>query len=314
MVNKNRSIILFVVIILLLTGLFTACSQKETETKQVNETDNMKQIYYINRDETKIVGEKFNPVGTTSEELVKEYVGALDKEPKDSSLIQAKPETVKIEKYTFNQDGRLSLYFNSAYSTELVDISEVLCRAAIVKTLSQIEGVESIEFYVDGQPLMDYNGKAIGLMTPKDFIDSTSAEDVFVKVYFSNPKGTKLMPSNLKITYDGNFSIEQLIVERLIQGPIEDKMIKTLPEGTVLNKISTKDGICYVDFNSKFLDTLPGINDEVVIYSIVNSLVELSTIHKVQFSINGDIKKNFGDGIAFDGFFERNLELVEGSK
>ena len=69
-----------------------------------------------------------------------------------------------------------------------------------------------------------------------------------------------------------------------------------------------------MDFNDKFMTKIQGVEDEVVIYSVVNSLVELSGINKVKFSINGEVKKNYGDGIPFEGLFERNLEIVEGSK
>jgi germination protein M len=299
----------------------TACSQNNVDTKNTNTddlkntntTETMNQVFYINTDETTITGENYEPTGSSPEELVDEYIKALSSNPKSSSLKKVIQDGIKVDKFNFNKDGRLSLYFNTEY-TILTGITEVLCRAAIVKTLSQISGVKSVEFYVDGQPLKTNNKKTIGLMSAKDFIDSTSAEDVFVKVYFSNIKGTALKASYLKITYKGNIPIEQLIVERLIEGPIEGKMIKTLPEGTKLNNITTKDGICYVDFNQNFMNKTPGIKDEVVLYSVANSLIELSTINKVQFTIDGVIKKNYGEGIAFDGFFERNLELVEGSK
>ena len=139
-------------------------------------------------------------------------------------------------------------------------------------------------------------------------------------VNYANKKGNALVSSNLKISYDGNRSIEQLIVQQLIsgpgviEGPIDEEMKKSIPDGTELNKITTKDGICYVDFNDKFMAHIPEVNDEVIIYSVVNSLVELSSINKVKFTINGETKKNYGDKIPFDGLFERNLEIVEGSK
>ncbi len=300
-------------IVLLTTILFTGCSIDHKDSKQVETDKSITQVYYVDTNETKIVGEDYNPVGTTPEELVEEYLKALSEDPSDISLKKAKPDSLVVEKYDFNEAGRLSIYFNSDYNN-LSGISEVLCRATIVKTLCQIEGVDSIEFYVSEQPLKGFNEKPVGLMVSEDFIDNTNAEDVFVTVYYSNKKGTALVGSNLKITYDGNFSIEQLIIERLISGPIEENMIKTLPEGTELIKVSTKDGICYVDFNEKLLDQMTDIKDEVIIYSVVNSLVELSTINKVQFTIDGATRKNYRDGITFDGFFERNLELVEGSK
>ncbi|MDF2589202.1 MAG: hypothetical protein K0S41_3043 [Anaerocolumna sp.] len=299
-------------LLLFMMILLGACNQNDSDKDKNNTNKDATYIYYINKSETKLVDEIYNPKGTTKSELVEEYLNLLTEEPKDYAYKKTIPDSVLIDEYKFNKDDRLlSIYFDSGYST-LTGISEVLCRASIVKTLTQIEGVDSVEFYVDGQPLKGANDKPIGFMDSDEFI--TGNEDVFVTVYFSNETGTALVPSNLKITYDGNASIEKLIIEQLVHGPIEENMIKTLPEGTELIKVSTKDGICYVDFNEKFLEKVSGIKDEVVLYSVVNSLDELSTINKVQFTINGSPKKNFRDKIPFDSQFERNLELVEGSK
>ncbi len=303
--------------VLFIAILLGACSQNNGDGEDKESDGAETYIYYINADETKIIGEAYEPVGTTKEELVEEYLEALSKEPEDYSLKKAGPDNLEAENFSFNENN-LSIDFNSYYN-DLSGISEVLCRASIVKTLCQIEGVDSVEFTVGGQPVMGLNDKPLRFMESDDFIDDTSVENVYVTVYFSNEKGTALESTDLKITYEGNVPIEKLILERLIGGPeevrnIKGNMLKTIPDGTELLNVSTKDGICYVDFNEKFLNKMEGIKDEVVIYSIVNSLVELSTINKVQFTINGEIQKNYREGIPFDGLFERNLDLVEGSK
>ena len=47
-------------------------------------------------------------------------------------------------------------------------------------------------------------------------------------------------------------------------------------------------------------------------YSVVNSLVELHDINKVQFSIDGETMKFFGNSdIRFDTPLERNLEIIK---
>ncbi len=309
--KRKRRKFITVVIILFTMSLLISCSGRRTdmggnETKEV-----ISRIYYINADETEIIGKEYEPKGVTTKELIAEYLQELKAAPKDISTKKAIPNNVMV-KSELNKDGRLSLYFNSFYNN-LTGTTEVLSRAAIVKTLSQIDGVDSVEFYVNNEPLKGLNGKSVGPMGAEDFIDNMT-EDVFVRVYFSNPRGNALVPSDLKITYDGNVSIEQLIIEQLISGPIEKNMIKTLPEGTELIKVTTNDGICNVDFNEKFLDNLTGIMDEVVIYSVVNSLDELSTVKKVQFTINGAVKKNYKENIPLDQFFSMNLELIEGSK
>lgn len=299
--------------LLILIGILAIGCSKDNDLEQDNIAEAPMQIYYTDTNSTKIIGVDYKPTGKTKEALVEEFLDALSTDPADITMKKAKPEDVKVLQYTFNEGGILTINFSSDYSS-LTGLNEILCRATIVKTLSQIEGVDYIEFYINGLPLMGNNDKPVGFMKETDFIDDTDAEKVYVKIYYSNEEGDALVESNLLITYNGNRSIEQMIIQQLINGPIEDNMIHTMPVGTELIKVTTKDNICYVDFNKKFLDKVPGIEDEVVIYSVVNSLDELSTINKVQFTIDGATRATYGDKIPFDGLFERNLEIVEESK
>ena len=90
-------------------------------------------------------------------------------------------------------------------------------------------------------------------------------------------------------------------------------MQSVIPKGTVLNKVSIQDGICYVDFSEEFMKISEGISPEVTIYSVVNSLTELSNVHKVQFLIDGTIQKTYGN-LEFASYFERNLDIIEGEQ
>ena len=47
-----------------------------------------------------------------------------------------------------------------------------------------------------------------------------------------------------------------------------------------------------------------------MIYSVVNSLTELSTIRKVQISVNGRTDRMLRESRSLDKVYERNLELV----
>jgi germination protein M len=311
----NKTFFLFVTVLMFLS--MVGCSKEEPEKDKGVTKDGEISIYYMDKNETKLISEKYILKSTTKEDKVEELLEKLNSEPKDITYKKAQPENAVVEKYQFNEDKTFSIYFTTDYNN-INSITEVLYRAAVVKTLCQLEEIESIDFYVGGLPLTGNNDKLVGRMESEDFVMSTGLENVKITIYFANKKGNALVGSVESNTYDGNMSIEKLILVRLIEGPEEDQaskgMIKTLPAGTELIKVSTKDGICYVDFNDKFLDKVPGVKDEVVIYSIVNSLVELSTINKVQFSINGSTKKTYRDSMPFDIQFERKLEIVEGSK
>ena len=52
------------------------------------------------------------------------------------------------------------------------------------------------------------------------------------------------------------------------------------------------------------------IEEPIVLYSIINSLSELSTVNKVQVSVGGDTSGVYRDKFALDELYERNLDYV----
>ena len=53
------------------------------------------------------------------------------------------------------------------------------------------------------------------------------------------------------------------------------------------------------------------VTSQTVLYSIVNSLVELPDINRVQISIDGNTDVTYRDNVSLTTVFERNLDLVE---
>ena len=198
---------------------------------------------------------------------------------------------------------------------------EILRRAAIVKTLCQIPEITGVQFYIAGQPLTGSNMEAVGVMYADDFIDNTGGETSYkqnatLNMYFADHRGTSLVEVPVEITYDAAIPLEQLAIEQLMKGPYsidgvnKDTVLSTIPEGTRLNKVTVKENTCYVDFSSEFLNKRKAITADVAIYSVVNTLVELPTVNKVQFSIDGEQVLEYSDTMKFGEPFERNLDLV----
>lgn len=305
----NKKLILLSTI-LLFCVLLLSC-RRDGESDSNNDDEAQTKIYYLNASQTSIVSMDYTPIESSTTGLIEELIWAISQNPKSSSMKKAKPDSIVIQGYHLTKDGILTLDFNSEY-IEFTGVEEILSRATIVNTLSQVDGVDYIEFTINGQPIMDSNNKPVGLMEESSFIYNTNAENVYVTVYFSNEEGTALVASNLKITYDGNIPIAELIINRILLGPLEEGMQLTVPKATELNSVTIKEGICYVDFNEEFLNKNPEIDSEVIIYSVVNSLVELSYINRVQFTINGAKIEDYS-GVPFNAHFERKLELIDES-
>ena len=296
----------FITALLLMAALFTSCSGKK---KDADKAKNEYQIYYIDSKSSGIVSESYVIIGESKEQLVVELLGLLQRDSGNMIYKRAIPEGLTIMDYKI-VDRQLILNFDTKYS-ELKGIPEVLCRATIVKTLSQIPDIDFILFNVNGQPLIDSNGNQIGLMTAEFFIENTGAEINYkVTLYFANETGDLLKKTTRNIFYTGTSSIEELVINQIINGPTENGLYATVSADTTLLNVSTKESICYVDLNEKFLDKLPNVSDNVAIYSIVNSLVELPGINKVQFRINGESVKGF-QNTNLGVLFERNLTINE---
>lgn len=313
----TRKRVLCSVLLLFTMFLFAACNKED----EAQTTENEYQIYYCNSEETELVGVPYQASSTATNDLIHELMEAMEKEPKSLKYKKVKPDAVKLLTFETNDNQQLTMHFSKEY-TGLSGVPEILFRAAVVKMMCQIEDVEYVEFYIEDQPLMKTVEKPYGFMTADDFIDNTGKEtnfsqNVTMSLYFANEKGDGLKEVRVNVKYDGTVSLEQLIIQRLIDGPSaiegldEDIVQATIPKGTVIQKTSVRDNVCYVYFNSELLAWQSNITDEVAIYSIVNSLCEMSTISKVQFMIDGSTVATYHEKIPFDGFFERNLDLVE---
>ena len=301
-------------LVLMLLVAFSSCNKKEEPEDQVVTVElpeGATKLYYMNEERTKVISEDFDLGFGTADEKVSKLLTALEEALWTEDELHLISDSNPICEYKIDDTGLLTLRFSTDYNATQ-SITEVLRRAALVKTMCQLDQVTAVEFYIGTQPLLMSNGKPVGMLTADDFIDSTGVQ-TNVAVYCANTSGEALVKSDLKVTYDGTVSTERLILEQMIEGPVLDDMRAVIPEGTVLNKVVVKDGICYVDFNEKFMEKREGITPEVAVYSIVNTLADLPNIYKVQFLINGATKKTY-QNLDFSSAFERNLEIVEGEQ
>ena len=282
------------------------------EQQQVDESGY--QIWYINQDETCLKYENKELQSKNEEGLLREMMEVMRETPTDDELKPVIPEDVELLDFDF-EHNQLYLDFSPEYK-KMPKVYEVLCRAAIVRTLGQIDGVEYVDFQVNGEPLTDLEGKEIGLMNEDQFIENAGEEINAYKtadltLYFSNKAGDKLVGQRVAMEYNSNISLEKLIVEQLIAGPPFEGAYPTIPSETKLLNISIKDNICYVNLDEGFLGTGYNVIESIPVYSIVNSLIENTDAQKVQISINGETNRMFRESINFDTIFEKNEGLIE---
>lgn len=290
--------------LLMLLAVLTGCGTREPETsKKIS-------VYYVNTAETKVEVHDQYLNTKTSEEQLEETMTFLSTTPE--KLEYKAPFDMGFQVLDYEvEDGKLVINVDKAYS-ELSVTTEVLVRAAVVRTLTQLSNVKYVTITVEGSQLYDNAGELVGWMNAEQFINNdgneiNTYELVKVKLYFANADGDKLIAAYREKHYSTNTPLERFVVEELIAGPsgqIEGLYPVINPETKIIN-ILTKDGICYVNLDSSFLTVVNNVSTEVAVYSIVNSLVELDNINKVQILVNGEVPSTFSNST-----FERNLDYV----
>lgn len=308
--KKISMVIVFVLCVSILSG----CNKEQEQTKAPN--DGEYQLYFLNAEEN----------GLYSRNVKIDKNQTLDKQIKD--VMQKLTETANYTQYKSVLPGDLTIVnlkrkekivtidYSPAYY-ELDNVLKLLSKAAIVKSLTQIKGIDKVQFTVEEQSIME-DETVVGPLSGEMFVDNTD-ENAPEKIqefslYYTNKEGTVLKVSKSNINTSGDRSPEQLVIEKLISAKAPEGCYNTLPKGTKLNSISTKDGICYIDLSEEFLKPEESVKDYVTIYSVVDTLCELANVSKVKFTIDGKEKSYYNQTIPFSQMFERNLDIVKGEE
>lgn len=307
------------VMLCMMLCLTIGCGQtRQQATTQETLAKNQIFLYYVNRDKTDVVKEKY-----TLEERddlaaqVKELVGRLSGVATTTEYQACVPEGISYTSCnTEHHHGRIELMFNVAYSS--VDAESLLFfKACVVKTLLQLPQVSSVTLSLTDLASGDPETATVSENFDQDsFTMSFGGENGYkqkgaIILYFANETGDALKEYRKAIEISNTTSLDRLVVESLIEGPDRDGYVRTVPKDTTIRNISVKDGICYVDLSDEFYNTDNSLKNDIIVYSIVNSLVELPTVSKVQFLKNGEKQQYFRETMEFDGIFERNLDLIE---
>lgn len=142
---------------------------------------------------------------------------------------------------------------------------------------------------------------------PEEEISEEQMRQTIVSLYFYNGITQSLVSEGRLI------DVKELIkdpyrrlMELLIEGPQNSELTRTIPEGTRINKVEVKGDVLYLDLSKEFIENHEGGEEKenATIYSIVNTMINLTEINGVKILIEGEENKAFKDNlIKFDDPF-----------
>lgn len=317
--KRLLSIILAFVLMLSSAGSLASCTKKSAAEDAVTYS-----VYYSNADASNIIAREYTGIDESLyalEKVEELFEQMFDYADEANGYYSAKPSNVEKLSTKISDTGILTVDFNSEYSS-LTPVQEILLRAAVVLTVIQVDGISGVEFTIEGSPATDNEGGEIGTMTADNFAGILITEEGMLEesrtltIFFADKEGSEascLVPTGVVFYSASNstISMEEYILQCLIDGPEEDSGVyRTVESSVVVLSVSTTDKICYVNFSSSFYDQ-SSVSDEILIYSIVNSLCSLSYVDSVQFLIEGELEAAFHEVTDLSQPLSRRRDLEQ---
>lgn len=135
---------------------------------------------------------------------------------------------------------------------------------------------------------------------------TTPGEGKTVALYFADSTGKFLVKEER--TLPKTVSLARETVNQWLKGPVtKGTMQSSVSTATTLLDIALKDNVAIVDLSKEFLTTNSKVSPEVVLYGLVNTLTQFSTINQVQIRVEGKPITKYGTVDATQLKFKASL-------
>jgi len=147
--------------------------------------------------------------------------------------------------------------------------------------------------------------------TSEETKDGQEAEsgEITINVYYLDTMGEYLIGEARVVSSESKY-VDALY--ELMKLPVDRSLYRLVPDSTEINSISVEDGLAKVDLSKEFVEEriTSDTEDNLLIYSIVNTLTEFQEVNSVSFFIDGEKLNTLGELDVSAPFFRR-VDLIK---
>ena len=296
---------------LMLSFVLFGCgsSTEEETTENISEDTEAYTIYYMNSDWTDFAEENIYIDQLESvENVIDKLMNAIITIDDDAVYRIPVADGLSYQRYSYDGNGILTLMFNVDYETaESYQI--LLSKMAFTKTLCQIPDVHKIQFQMTD--LIGNKEVNISEYTEESFssIDVDFMEsETYIEIYVPDATGKTLKKTEIVIDAYLYTTPEEQVIDTLKNS---DEWISPISEDIGALDVYVENNVCYVNFESVENKNADFFNNEVYIYSVVDSLVSLESVSSVVFTVQGNRDVSYGDILDFSKTYTADYSYCE---
>jgi len=217
--------------------------------------------------------------------------------PQSATFVASIPGAVSIEEARLRTrvDNTLRITFSPSFADiDPIEVIDII--SSLVYTMTDLEFINQLEFFIGDEPMLDGDGEEFGFRSRENTsleettgpVDSHTATIV---LYFTDEQMMWLIPEERTITINPMEDIAHFILDALLEGPQTPGLYAAIPEGTTYSIVERTGNTIFVGFTRDFYESLSAGGstlEEMMVFSLVNTLTEQPDIRRVQIFIDGE--------------------------
>lgn len=249
-------------------------------------------VYYSDANRRYLIGKDIS-INLADEVNVVEYlIKQLSDPPKDSDLLSPLPDGTKLLDATI-ENKVCKVNFSSEFDSRVWRNAEAqrLSLLSVVNTLTQLEQVDHVEFYSEGNLLTQY--RLLHIPGPMSWDERVigpvriGLQEFDASLYLSNGSEEYLVCVPTRIRQTAGITQAEMIVQELIAYKAANGFVSPIPPSTKINSVTVDDDVCYIDLSEEFIASPDQVPQ--AIRCLIASVCSLKDIHETVITVNGSV-------------------------
>lgn len=256
-------------------------------------------LYYTDAQRRYLIGHTVSVNLADEDDVLSYLVEQLLEPPEGLGLVSPLPAGTRLLSCRVS-DGLCTIdlsqeFEQNAFSQSFAQRTTLL---SLVNTLTQLEEVERVEFYLEGDLMARYQELTLSraLVFEEGAIGPvrTGMNEYDATLYLANGSELYLAAVPVRIRSAAGVSPAEQVVRQLLEYPNTNGFYSTIPAGTTVNAVDVTDGLCTIDLSGGFLSNTEHLL--LSVHSIVASVCALDEIDRARITVNGERPEGeFGD-------------------
>ena len=213
--------------------------------------------------------------------------------PVGSNLLQVLPEGTAVLDTHIN-DGICMVDFSAPFfdNRPATALEEHMVIFSVVNTLTELEGIEAVQFLLEGQRIGQYVNLDLSEPIRRDETAigpiRSSLNEFDATIYFYSEGSELLVGIPMRQRFSASQTVAEATLRCLIETQPQAGLINPIPVGTKVNSVTITDSLCSVDFSKEFLNASRSrIAEQSAVRAVVATMCRLYDVRRVQITIEG---------------------------